>query len=104
MAKLDLTTKALPLSKFTWHKDDKTLSAFDSDLRDHPFNGSYSHILQPIYDDACDAGFAIHSPTTGKYETFYLEREETRDGDLLALHFKPLDLKCVVKSVVIFND
>jgi hypothetical protein len=101
--KLDITTHALPLNRFTWHRADGSLSALDSDLRNEKFDGTYRY-LQRLYDDACDVGISIHSPTTDKFETFYLVRNETRDGDLLAFHFKLLDPKCVVKSVVIFND
>jgi hypothetical protein len=101
--KLDLTMHALDLKRFTFNKETRTLSAFESDLRDKPFDGHYRW-LRRLYDDAMDIGMAIRSHLTGKLETFYLEREETNEGDILAWYFKPVHKLANVDSVVIFND
>lgn len=96
------TVHPLRLERFSFN--DGVLSAFESDLRDHPFDGTYPW-LRRVWDDACDVGIVIRSHHTGREERFYLEREETRDGDTLAWHFLPIDpRKVAVKSVVIFND
>lgn len=91
----------LPLERF--HFENGVLSAFESDLRDHPFDGTYPWLGQ-MYNDACDEGIVIRSHHTAKEERFYLERTETREGDLLAWYFKPENPSCRVQSVVIFND
>lgn len=103
MAWLDMSAHALPLERFTYNKEDKSLSAFESDLRNRPFDGTYPW-LHRLYDDACDEGIAIRSHHTGVVQRFYLERTEERDGDLLAWHFKPTHQNQNIKSVVIFND
>lgn len=99
-------TNLLPMieldgARFTYAKG--VLSAFESDLRNAPFDGHYRW-LRPIYNDAADIGIAIRSHRTGKVERFYLTETETREGDILAWHFAPCDKKCPVKEVVIFND
>ena len=92
----------LPFERFTYA--DGVLSAFDSDLRNYRFDGTYRYI-QPLYDDACDEGIAIVREMDRKEVRFYLERKEVRDGDLLAFHFLPEDPKATgIKSVIIFND
>jgi len=102
---IDLRPFALHLTRFTWNSAKGTLTTFASDL------GSCSDEmtwLRRLYNDAYDVGIGIRSggPNgTDKVETFYLEREEEdAEGDLVALHFKPLDAKSRVKSVTIFND
>lgn len=97
------TSYVLPLDRFSFDKVKGVLSAMESDLRDQPFNGTYPWLSQ-IWDDACDVGCTIRSHHTGKEERFYLEREDVRDGDLLAWYFKPVNAKGRVKEVVIFND
>src|SRR6185436_6321418 len=97
---LDMELYALNLTRFSWDAKEGVLSAFESDLRHTKFDGTYPW-LRRIYNDACDVGIAIKSPKTGAMKRFYLEREETREGDILAWHFKPVD-QCAVKSVVIF--
>lgn len=98
---LDLSSYALPLERFTRHGD--TLTAFESDLRNHPFDGTY-HWLRRLFNDACDVGMAIRSHHTGRIVRFTLEREETRDGDLMAFHFTALDDAGPITKVTIFND
>lgn len=95
------TINPLSLERFTFHEDTKTLVAEASDfgpMRD----GAWW--MQRLYDDACDVGIAIRSHETDRVQVFHLEREETRDGDLLAWHFKPMDKTCPVRGVTIFND
>lgn len=93
----------LSLEKFTWKAKDQTLSAEESDLHSHSFDGTYPW-LQRLYNDACDVGIAIRSHYTGKVERFHLEKEEKREGDLLSWTFRPVDKNCRVKQVIIFND
>ena|ERR1700722_15518214 len=96
-----LNLSPLPLDKFLYSSKDQSLSAEMSDFG--PAREGHWW-LQRIYSDACDIGIAIRSHYTNKVEIFYLEREEVREGDLLAMYFKPLSKSCRVKSVVIFND
>jgi hypothetical protein len=93
----------LPLERFNWHPKDGSLTAFESDLRSHKFDGTYPWLRQ-IWNDSCDIGIAIHSHVTHKVELFYLEKEHVRDGDLTHWTFKPVSNKHPVKSVTIFND
>lgn len=57
-----------------------------------------------LYNDACDIGIAIKSGRTGVVERFTLTRTETRDDELLAWCFAPVNPKCGVHEVTIFND
>lgn len=99
---MKLQLNPLPLKKFTFDKNKRTLVAEMSDfgpLRDGRW------WLQRIYDDACDVGIAIASELTGKTETFCLVREEINsENELIALHFIPLDELANVDTVIIFND
>ncbi len=95
---------ALNLTRFGYDKKNRSLSAFESDLRDRPFDGTHEWLGQ-LWNDSADVGIEIRSEFTGKVERFYLERTETRDGDLLAWHFKPINEKLPkVDTVTIFND
>ena len=94
----------LPLKRFTWNAEDSTLSAFESDLRDRKFDGTYPW-LQRLFNDATNQGIAIHSHHTDKVEKFYLEKEDCNaEGELRFWQFKPLNKSCKVKQVTIFND
>lgn len=100
---LDLEAHALRLERFTHNSKDKTLTAFESDLRDRPFDGTYPW-LRRLYNDARDVGIAIRSHHTGRLERFALTRTEERDGDLLAWHFSPAPGNKTGLTVIIFND
>lgn len=102
MAKInEMPMNALPLKRFTWNKQTRTLVAEASDfgaLRDGLW------WLQQLRNDACDIGIAIRSEISDREERFYLHREESRDGDFLAWHFKPVNPLANVGEVTIFND
>ena len=100
---LDLTAHALPLERFTYSPDGRSLTAFESDLRDRPFDGGYPW-LRRLYSDACDVGIAVRSHHTGRIEPFCLVRTEERDGDLLAWQFGPAPGNDTGLTVTIFND
>lgn len=95
-------SKAISLKCFHWHKDDSSLSCEMSDigpLRDGRW------WIQQIWDDSADAGIMIRSHVTGAVHAFYLDHEERdRENDLMYYTFKPVDRKCPIKSVTIFND
>jgi hypothetical protein len=60
--------------------------------------------LGRVYDDACDVGFTMHSPVTGRVVTFALVSERVEDGDLLYC-----DFECVTPGhkgirARVFND
>lgn len=100
----ELEMQPLPLEKFHWDKEQKTLSAEMSDFgsaREGPF------WLQRLYNDAADIGIAIYSDATDRTERFVLVKEhKDKEGDLQYFEFSPLNLtlKSKVRKVVIFND
>lgn len=97
----DMTT--LPLERFSWDPKTKELVAWESELRDHPFDGRY-HWLQQMFSDACDVGIAIRSQHTDSVVRFCLSKElKNPDGETYGWEFKPYD-QCRVTKVVIFND
>lgn len=96
---LDMSSKALDLRKFT--RDGDKLTTFASD---HGAMRDGLWWLQSVYDDACDVGIAIRSHVSQRVVRFFLEREETKDGDLCAWHFKALDTDQPITTVTIFND
>ena len=63
---------------------------------------------EPMYNDACDVGICIRGQR-GYVARFVLQREEkNRDGDTVAWHFVPLDMREAkatrVDLVTVFND
>ena len=101
---LNLTAYALPLKRFTHDPAAKTLTAFESDLRDRPFDGTYPW-LRRLYSDACDVGMAICSHHTSRLETFVLARELlSADGELQGWEFRPTPDNKTELTVTIFND
>lgn len=92
MAKLDFP--AIGYDKFGRTGD--MLSCFASDVCCID-----QRLCHRLYNDACDVGIAIQGRTR---QIFALEEEEVRDGDLLASHFVPVDPRCPIKRVTIFND
>lgn len=96
-ATLDLTT--LPLNKFYYANGNMSAQASDfGPLRD----GFWW--LQQIYPDAADMGIAVKSHKTGKVEIFTFEGEYHQEGECCYWHFKPVNPKCKVKQVLIYND
>jgi len=104
MATLKMEHKALPLNKFFWNKNTKTLTAEASDFGPARDGHWWFHRL---FDDAADVGISIRSHVTGRIETFYLEREDKdAEGDATGWWFKPSLLRspAPVKNVFILND
>ena len=61
--------------------------------------------MQRVWNDSCDEGIAIRSHVTGKVERFYLFNEQRdNEGDLQFFQFKPVDDKCAVRLVTVYND
>lgn len=60
--------------------------------------------MERIYLDACDAGIAVRSHHTSRVERFYFDRDETREGELVARHYVNIDRNARVRELVIFND
>jgi hypothetical protein len=86
---------------------DKAANVFSAEASELP----KINLLSPIYDDACDEGFALISAVTGTLATFYLSHTESSpDGECLAWHFKPAGPFNGVlfglrnTTLVIFND
>lgn len=94
----------LNLKRFTFDREKHSLSAFESDLRNHPFDGTYPW-LQRIWDDACDVGCFILSHLSGNVEAFYLSHTMTNgEGEVQGWEFRPVNTLANVQSVTIFND
>ena len=80
-----------------------TMSAFASD-----FGAMVDGLwwLQRMDDDACDVGISIRSRRTGRVVRFFLDKQETRNGEIKAWHFAaaPEEKFCGVDLVSIWND
>lgn len=94
----------IPSGKFTYDEKTKVFTAEASDL-------SGINLFSPIYDDACDAGFAMESARTGQTVTYCLEKEHrNNDNDVTHWTFTPITESirktpiCKGTSVMIFND
>lgn len=70
------------LDAFTYNAGSKCFTVEASD-----FNGRF--IASQVYDDACDEGFVIHSPSTGR-EILFVGDGVDRDseGDIAGWRFK----------------
>jgi hypothetical protein len=72
--------------------------------------GRSRHMFSPLYDDACDEGFAIVSDKTGKEARFAVSNVERREGDILSWTLVPTsetarqNPSLADYKVVIFND
>lgn len=94
--------KALPSNRFRFNPRTRVLSAEMSNFG--PCRDGMWWMVR-LYPDAADVGIYVRSDRTGRVEPFFLEREEKdAEGDLLALHFRPVSARTGVKNVVIFND
>lgn len=70
--------------------------------------------LQPLYDDACDVGFAVKSERTGKVVTFVMQspfyKGEGEDRELGGWHYVPTSEsfrnvpECQNMEATVFND
>ena len=94
-----LATPEVSLQHFSWCKEAGTLTAFASD-----FGPLGTEWMGRLYNDACDVGFTIRSHHSSECQRFVLEREEVRDGDLVAWHFTPESNLGTVSRVTIWND
>lgn len=92
-----------PSSFFTWSQGVAHAEASDMENRH----------LQPLYDDACDVGFAIKSDKTGEVVTYVMERpvyDEGEDHELLEWRYVPTNESirkvpaCANSKAVIYND
>ncbi len=86
-------------SKFSWKKGVGVAEA--SDLRGTPLFGR-------LFDDACDLGFRLLNPSTGRCEPFYLSHEDkdASGEDVYGMHFYPVDITLRNQGVrvLIIND
>lgn len=93
-----------PSSMFTW--TDKVAVAEASDMGNRH--------LQPLYDDACDVGFAMKSDKTGEVVTYAMTRPfyqgEDEDRELAGWDYTPTSESirkvpsCAGTKVVVYND
>lgn len=70
--------------------------------------------LQPLYDDACDVGFAVKSDVTGKVVTFVMTSPfhtgEGEDREIAGWHYVPTSEsfrnvpECQGMEAKVFND
>jgi hypothetical protein len=67
--------------------------------------------LQPIYDDACDVGFAVKSEITSKVVTYYMSNVmKDAEGEILGWEYRPTVEsihsvpECTHTRAVVFND
>lgn len=99
--KLSLIT--FPSSLFTYSKHANNLCAEASDLANRH--------LQPLYDDACDAGFAVKSVVSGNEITFHLsEVKKDAEGEVTSWEYQMTPQcerkfpECGKMTATIFND
>lgn len=85
---------ALPISRFSWDTGTKSLSAFASDLP--------KAFIGRVFDDACDLGFQIEGQS--KTKIFTLAKDELRNGELVAWHFREYTTEADPWTAVVFND
>lgn len=81
-------------SQFTWNGNHGVAEA--SDL------GNFS--LQPIYDDACDEGFAVVSDRTGMELVFAYTGPEYADGEITHFNFECATAGWRDFRITLFND
>lgn len=86
------------------------LKQFSYDPIQRQLIGELSDLGRPglgqLFDDACDEGLVVDSPT-GKSVAFYVDHEtHDNEGDLVALHLKPYraEGKLASLTMVLFND
>lgn len=78
-----LADLAIPSSLFSFVHDSKRFLADLSEVQ-----VQLHRVNSNLYDDALDVGFVMRSTKTGALVVFALEREEVKEGDLLAYHYK----------------
>lgn len=86
--------------RFDYQQDSKTFVEEISTLS----SGKPVKLWGQLFDDACDLGFVLVSPRTGKEIPFYLSStDQDCDGDVTGWNFKPVD-SSIPFSVLIIND
>ena len=96
----------VPISSdfFTYDGDSKIFVSEASDL-------GTRFTMRPLYDDACDVGFALMSASTAQVAIFSLDRVETdTEGETIAWYFTPITESIKENKglegtkVIIYND
>ena len=91
-----LNISTLPADLFSF-KDNKFVSCFSD------FGKAFE--LKRVYHDACDVGFSILSPKTGKCATFALQQDHyDREGDYTHSEFVCITPGLKNLTAVVFND
>jgi hypothetical protein len=96
--------KALPLptfslDQFTWDKKNRRLITEASTLC------HFGNMFGQVWSDSCDLGLAIESHKTGDIFRFALDGEQAdKEGEITSWMLKPVDKRCPVRFVIIFND
>ena len=90
----ELDIPALNLKAFDWDRENNSLTAEVSCLE--------GFAIRRLFNDACDMGIAILSPS-GVTKRFGLAgMDENSDGEVQGWHFNPVD--GIGPSVLIIND
>lgn len=95
---IKLNADIFSIRNFHWNAKSRTLVAEASTIQ---YRGSGR-----IYADACDVGIRIEG-VTGKIFDFFEAREVTDgtvDNEIVSWEFEPVNPKCPVKKVIIYND
>lgn len=90
----DILGSAIPITRFHWDKATKSLTTFASDLP--------KAFIGRVWDDACDLGFKVEGRT--KTKIFTLTRDELKNGELVAWHFREYTTEPDPWTAVVFND
>lgn len=73
---MQLPVKSINSSMFFYDKDTRQFYQEVSSLR------NCVSLMQPVFDDAIDVGFAIKSVRTGVERIFTLTSEDVKDGEI----------------------
>lgn len=90
----ELDIPAHDLRQFDWDRENNVLVAEASDL-----NGFR---IRRLYNDACDHGIAILSPTGTEKRFVLTETDVDGEGEIQGWRFNPID--GIGPSVLIIND
>ena len=92
-----------PSDHFTYSKHSNCLTSEASDMGNRH--------LQPLYDDACDVGFAVKSSTSGEVVTFHMVKVMTDgEGEVTGWEYELTaesarkHSECGRMTAVVFND
>lgn len=101
-----MVSASLPVhdgSKFTWHGETGCVDASDLALA-----CTRQSMCSRVWDDACDVGFWVLSPKTGKKVLFTFEAEaKSPDGETMSWLFRAYDPTANMVSnitITIYND